>query len=220
MDWKQVGVLARDAFREGVNGWIGKASVSGGVVNGPVLELRPGCLRSTIQVESFVFAAMTRGGVSAAVAGAVAKTLGAAWQNWAAGYQLRATAFPALAAVPGPAAGPTPGTPVALRQGTSAGEVSLSRAVLSQRLLGALRGQAQSAGGSMEQAMDDLAQWVDGSFQEWKGLAMVNGLSAQGSVPTFAPPYVPVGPVIQGSVTAGGAVFAGPRFGRIVPPTR
>ena len=160
--------------------------------------------------------AMTRGAVNAGVARVLAMTLSAAWQDWAAGFQLRAAAFPTLAAVPGPVAPPTMGVPVPLRQGSSMGETSLSRVSLSGRLSAALRGHAGSEAASMEKAMDGLAQWVEGSFQDWKGLAVLSGLAGQGSVPTFAPPYVPVGPVIQGNVTAGGAVFAGPRFGRIV----
>ena len=38
----------------------------------------------------------------------------------------------------------------------------------------------------------------------------------RGPVPTFAPPYVPVGPVISGDNLSMGSVFAGPRFGKIV----
>ncbi|MBL8173967.1 MAG: hypothetical protein JNK48_04815 [Bryobacterales bacterium] len=220
MNWTKIAELAREAFREGVNAWIGKAGIAGGVVNGPVLELRPGALNSPIQVNNLVFAAMTRNGVSPLISKALANTLGGAWHEWAAGFHLRATAFPALAAVPAPAAGPTPGVPVPLRQGASSGESSLSRTMLSSRLAAALQGQTQGVTGNMPQSMDDLAQWVDGSYQDWKSLAMLSGLAGQGNVPTFAPPYVPVGPVIQGNVMAGGTVFAGPRFGRIVPPTR
>lgn len=216
MDWNQIAALAREAFRQGVNAWIGNARISGGVVNGPMVELRPGSLASTESLENSVLQAMTRGAVHAGIARVLATTLSAAWQDWAAGFQLRAAAFPTLAAVPGPVAPPTMGVPVPLRQGSSTGEASLSRVSLSGRLSAALRGHAGREAASMEKAMDGLAQWVEGSFQDWKGLAVLSGLAGQGSVPTFAPPYVPVGPVIQGNVTAGGAVFAGPRFGRIV----
>ncbi len=216
MDWNQIAALAREAFREGVNAWIGNALIAGGVVNGPVLELRPGSLRSTLSLETILLQAMTRDRVNAVIARTLAKTLGAAWQDWAAGFQLRAAAFPTLAAVPGPVAPPTMGIPVPLRQGSSTGETSLRSAMLSSRLKGALQRHAQSAPGNMEKAVDELAQWVDASFQDWKGLVALSSLAGQGSVPAYAPPYVPVGAVNQGTVTSGGAVFAGPRFGRIV----
>lgn len=216
MDWKQIAGLAREAFRDGVNAWIGNAILSGGMVNGPVLELRPGSLRSTLSLEIILVQALTRDRVNAAIARALAKTLSAAWEDWAAGFQLRAAAFPTLAAVPGPVAPPTMGIPVPLRQGSSTGETSLRSAMLSSRLTGALQRHAQSAPGNMQQAVDELAQWVDGSFQDWKGLVALSSLSGQGMVPGYAPPYVPVGAVSQGKVTSGGAVFAGPRFGRIV----
>jgi hypothetical protein len=65
--------------------------------------------------------------------------------------------------------------------------------------------------------MKGLANWIESSFQEWKGLVTLVGLTGTGPVPTFAPPYVPVGPVVMGDTRSAGPVFAGPRFGKVVP---
>jgi hypothetical protein len=72
------------------------------------------------------------------------------------------------------------------------------------------------AEGTLDQPINSLATWVEGSFNEWKSLATLIGLMGRGPVPTFAPPYVPVGPVIAGDNLSMGSVFAGPRFGKIV----
>jgi hypothetical protein len=38
----------------------------------------------------------------------------------------------------------------------------------------------------------------------------------KGPIPSFAPPYVPVGPVVMGdNISAPGHVIAGPRFGKM-----
>jgi hypothetical protein len=64
--------------------------------------------------------------------------------------------------------------------------------------------------------MTSLANWVEDSFNEWKNLVTLVGLTGRGPVPTFAPPYVPVGPVISGDNISVGFLFAGPRFGKVV----
>ena len=45
----------------------------------------------------------------------------------------------------------------------------------------------------------------------------ITGLMGKGPVPTYAPPYVPVGPVAMGdNISAPGRLFSGPRFGKLV----
>ena len=89
--------------------------------------------------------------------------------------------------------------------------------LLASRLRSALRMYpTRVAEGTLDQAINSLATWVEGSFNEWKRLATLAGLMGRGPVPTFAPPYVPVGPVIAGDNLSMGSVFAGPRFGKIV----
>ena len=70
-------------------------------------------------------------------------------------------------------------------------------------------------GSSPDEALKALATWIETSFVEWKNMAVLTGVLGKGPVPTFAPPYVPVGPVVHGEIQSAGAVFAGPRFGRI-----
>jgi hypothetical protein len=126
-------------------------------------------------------------------------------------------AYPSFAAFPGPHAPPTPAAGAfPLSQGTSVGEVSLKAPILAGKLASAVRMQTRTVEGSPDQALKSLADWVDGSFNDWKRLAKLVGIMGKGAVPTFAPPYVPVGPVIRGDNLSTGPVFAGPRFGKVV----
>lgn len=211
MDWHGISTVAREAFRASVNDWIGKARIQNGKINGPMFRLDPGGLTSLANMEAGLLPALTAARLPLPVAQALSKTLVAAWNDWTRGYQVVApSAFPTFAAVPGPHAPPTPSIPIPLQAGSSAGEASLNSAILFGKLIAALRPYTGQAPGSMDQGMKGLADWVDSSFQDWKRTVVISGMIGQGSVPTFAPPYVPVGPVIQGFITPGGPVYCRP----------
>jgi hypothetical protein len=218
LDWNSIAKLTQEAFRDAVNEWIGKARVQGGLVNGPSAVLTPGSLVSDANIESAIVQKLIASQVPPDISQVLAKELAAAWKEWAAGFRLQLPkAYPSFAAFPGPVAPPTPTAlgSVPLSQGSSAGEASLTAAILANRLLSALRVQAMKIGGSLDQAVKSLAAWIDSSFSQWKGQAKLVGLMGQGSAPTFAPPYVPVAPVVKGQNLSAGPVFAGPRFGLV-----
>jgi len=219
VDWNSIARAVQEAFRTAVNEWIGKARIQGGRVQGASAVLTPGSLVSETNVELRMNQALVASKVPNGIAGALAKVLGGAWHEWAVGFQIQLPmAYPTFVAVPGPFAPPTPaaGAP-SLSQGSSPGESSLKAQVLLNRLTSALRPHLKAAGGSPDNALKTLAHWVDGSFSEWKSTVRLTGLIGKGPVPTFAPPYVPVGPVLAGDNMSTGPLFAGPRFGKIVP---
>lgn len=219
MDWNTVATLSQEAFREAVNEWIGRARVRGGRVQATDAVLTPGSLTSDIHLEEAVVQRLIRARVPDAVGRSVAHVLAAAWNGWAAGFQLRLPgAYPTFAAVPAPFAKPTPAadTRVSLAQGSSPGEMALRAPMLTSALVTSVKPHARTMGsGSPEPAMARLATWVETSFQAWKGAVRIGGLTGEGPVPTFAPPYVPVGPVIMGETRSTGPVFVGPRFGKL-----
>jgi hypothetical protein len=216
MDWTSVGVLSREAFRDAVNDWIAKARIKGGQVKGPDAALTPGSLTSDARIESAIQQKLAAARVPAEVARTLARELAGAWDGWAGGFQIHVpNAYPKFAAFPGPKAPPTPAPPIALAQGTSGGDGLLKSAALAGKLVTALRGQAATIRGSPDAAMKTLAEWIDTSFRDWKAQAKLVGVAGRGSVPTFAPPYVPVGPVVMGDNMSTGPVFAGPRFGKV-----
>ncbi len=219
MDWNSIAKLSQEAFRVGVNEWLGRARIQGGKVSGPSAILTSGSLVSDTNVEMRVLHILMGSQVPWEISAAVAKVLAGAWNDWAAGFQIQLPrAYPSFAAFPGPFAPPTPaaGAPP-VSQGSSLGEASLKAPLLTNKLGAALRMyQTKIPGGAPEQAIKTLANWVEGSFNEWKNLATLTGLMGRGPVPTFAPPYVPVGPVIAGDNISSGSLFAGPRFGKVV----
>jgi hypothetical protein len=219
MDWVAISKTTRAAFGQSVNDWIIASYVEGGWVRGPNAELTPGSLKSSVDVEQRLMHALASARVPGPVAQAISRELGSAWRAWADGFQLSmAGAYPKLAAVPGPAAPPTPASSAfPLARGTSAGEYRLSAATLSPRLATALRASAGRDIGGLDSAIVELSSWVEDSFREWKLTAQVVGVMGKGPVPSFAPPYVPVGPVVMGdNLSNPGSVIAGPRFGRLV----
>ena len=219
MDWSSAATLSQEAFREAVNEWIGKARVQGGRVQATDAILTPGSLTSDLKLDDAIFQRLARARLPDAVAHSLAATLAGAWNEWAAGFQIRVPgAYPSFAAVPAPFARATPAVDkkVALRQGNSPGEMALRTTVLAPRLISSLAPHARTTrSGSPDEAMTGLARWVEASFQEWKAAVTIGGLSGKGPVPTYAPPYVPVGPVVMGDNTSVGPLFVGPRFGKL-----
>ena len=216
MDWAAITKSARAAFGQGVNDWIVASYVKGGWVRGPNAELTPGTLKSNVEIEPRMVQALTAAQVPAAVAQALARELAGAWREWADGFHISLPgAYPKLAAVPGPMAPPTPSsTAYPIARGMSAGEYRLTAATLAPRILSALRMHAGRDLAGAEKPVQALSAWVEASFREWKLSAQMVGVMGKGPIPTFAPPYVPVGPVVMGdNISTPGHTIAGPRFG-------
>jgi hypothetical protein len=214
MNWDAILKAARESFRDGVNEWIGKATIQGGKIQGPVAEIPKAGLTSPIQFEPNIVKALSAAGASPAVARGLAKELWSAWKAWADGYTaVMSGAFPTFAAVPGPVAPPTPAIPFPVARGTSTGEVRLKKGLLSQSLK---RAASTPGTAAPEKAIDSLAEWVDSSFSDWKTLAVFSGIMGEGRSAGYAPPYVPVGPVTIGSLRTAGGLISGPRFGKVV----
>jgi hypothetical protein len=54
-----------------------------------------------------------------------------------------------------------------------------------------------------------IAGSVAAYFPQWQLTTLVTNMLGHGPVPTFAPPYVPVGPVVGGSVIPTPGIFTG-----------
>jgi hypothetical protein len=97
--------------------------------------------------------------------------------------------YPSFAALPTPRAAPTPNVPfpvAALAGGDAPPHMTAS-------------GRASDPGArAVAQAVLDAI--TGGGFQMWARSTLVVNLIGHGPVPSFAPPYVPVGPVVGGTV--------------------
>lgn len=161
-------------------------SATGGRLNGPnlsdlILSKRPDRLNTTI-------------------AKAFADAVGEAWTAWAATVRFVGNPiYPAFAAFPGPMAPPMPNVPIPLmtlyQDGAGMMPVSLVPAIRSK--LGTIADEP----GAMD-AIQHFSEDLGARFGYWVATCMVMNVLGQGPIPTFAPPYVPVGPVVGGSIIA------------------
>lgn len=100
--------------------------------------------------------------------------------------------YPAFAAFPAPVAPPTPNIPVPLA------------AICGGRITAAwLKNEMMHSFGAPNEwsteLFESIATAVEECFALWVTSTMVTNVMGTGPIPTFAPPYVPVGPVVGGT---------------------
>jgi hypothetical protein len=123
---------------------------------------------------------------------AVANVIGTAWLTFTATVKVAGLPwYPSFAAFPGPVAPPTPNIPCPFAALTMVA-ASISASGLKPQLVG-IAGDPR-----FESLCDAIADAFEKSFTFWKVATMVTNVMGTGPVPTFAPPYVPVGPVVGG----------------------
>jgi hypothetical protein len=134
---------------------------------------------------------------------AVANVVGTAWLTYTASIKVPGLPwYPAFAAFPGPVVPPTPNIPcpvIALTQVAA----PLAPALLKTQMMGAL---ADPTAPFHDKLFEAIADGIDKCFKIWQASTLVQNVLGVGPVPTFAPPYVPVGPVVGGvgTMTPGG----------------
>lgn len=134
---------------------------------------------------------------------AIANAIGMGWLSYTATIKVPGLPwYPAFAAFPSPVAPPMPNVPVpvaALTQVT----VSVSKMTLKQQMIGLL-GDPMAL--HHQQLFDAIADAFEKCFQMWQVSTQVTNVLGTGPVPTFAPPFVPAGPVVggTGNMTPGG----------------
>jgi hypothetical protein len=127
---------------------------------------------------------------------AIANTIGTAWLTFTATVKIPGLPFyPAYAAVPSPMAPPTPNVPVPFATLTQV-PVSISMTVMKGQMIAAL---ADPRAPYHKELFESVSDAFEKCYNLWKVSCMVtNVLPTLAPVPTFAPPYVPVGPVVGG----------------------
>jgi hypothetical protein len=126
---------------------------------------------------------------------AVANTISNSWMTYTATIKVPALPwYPAFGAFPGPAAPPMPNVPCPIIQLTQV-PASLQPAVMKAQMVAALGDPHAPFAPELFEAICDA---FDKSFKLWQSSTMVTNVLGAGPVPTFAPPYVPVGPVVGG----------------------
>ena len=110
-----------------------------------------------------------------------------AFQRWCAVFTVPGLPlWPMFAAMPAPQAPPMPGIAMPLN--------AFVPAPLPLILVG--------ADAAEQEALNEAATALRTMFDVWKATRMVSRLLGTGTVPSYAPPYVPVGPVMHGTAFA------------------
>jgi hypothetical protein len=136
---------------------------------------------------------------------AVANVIGTAWQTFTATVKVPGLPwYPAFAAFPGPMAPPMPNVPVPFAALTQV-PASISVAALKGQMVAQL---GDPMAPFHAQLFESIADAFDKCYNTWKVSTQVTNVLGTGPIPTFAPPYVPVGPVVggMGTMTPGGLV--------------
>jgi hypothetical protein len=135
----------------------------------------------------------------------VANVIGTAWLSFTATVKVPGLPwYPAFAAFPGPVAPPMPNVPVPFAALTQV-PASISVAALKGQMIGQL---GDPTAPFHKELFESIADAFDKCYTTWKVSTMVTNVLGTGPIPTFAPPYVPVGPVVGGvaNMTPGGLV--------------
>ena len=129
----------------------------------------------------------------------VASVIGTAWQSFTATIKVPGLPwYPAYVAFPGPMAPPTPNIPTPFAALTQV-PVSISAQMMKMQMIAQL-GDPQAP--FHKELFESICDAFEKSYNLWKVTCMVtNVIPSLAPVPTFAPPYVPVGPVVGGMAT-------------------
>lgn len=190
------------AYIEGISGaicdaidkWMKMTSVAGMLINGPVGLVLPGGVMGPTLLPFILSSAPVKTPQEVRYSQAIAIAISQGWQMWQLGL-MGMLMYPSFAAFPGPMAPPTPNVPLPLVALSSPGEAGLSASMLKTVMMSYLGDPtAQHA----QDLFDAIAKAFNTCFQTFKASTMVQNVMGTGPIPTFAPPFVPVGPVVAG----------------------
>jgi hypothetical protein len=166
-----------------------------GEINGSTLKIKQ------LKVGTFSTDALKKSLTGSGIPEDVAQAFVDSWVNvyktWATQYTASVpSAYPGFTAWPGPKAGPMPNVPFPLIAGGGASsKVTVSG--IENDLKGRLPA-ARKKAKEASKAIHIFAESFAGAFDAWLVFQQVRKVMGQGPVPAFAPPYVPVGPVVGG----------------------
>jgi hypothetical protein len=184
------------AICDAIDKWMKMTMISSALINGPVGVVLPGSFVGPPLMPLILATAPKSTPQEMKYSNAVASALGTLWQVWQTGL-MGTLMYPAFAAFPGPVAPPMPNIPLPLIAFSSPGESGLSPSTLKTTMDGNL---ADPTAQHASDLFDAIAKAFNTVFQVFKASTMVQSVLGMGPIPTFAPPFVPVGPVVMGTV--------------------
>lgn len=165
----------------------------------------PGCLKGP-SLESFIKMAPSAAammGNYATYRDAVAKGVAQCFKKWQDQVTVPGLPwYPAFAAFPGPMAPPMPNVPMPLITCVSS---QMTQIITPQPMASAMTDALPSSlkdadsAGLYQALFDAIATTMAAAFAMWLPTQQVMLVMGTGPIPTFAPPFVPVGPVVNGN---------------------
>lgn len=200
------------AVRFGLDQWRMQAKFKNISINAVSAIGTPGCLDGP-DLDILISRAptvVTMPGSLGILRDAVAEGVDACFENWQDNVTVPGLPwYPAFVAFPGPMAPPMPNVPCPLIALASSGMGKItSQALLKQAIVNALPAELKTT--RVENFISDISLRLSIYFLQWLASQMVTNVLGKGPVPTFAPPYVPVGPVVMGSVISAPGCLIGP----------
>jgi hypothetical protein len=199
-NWPAWGLALRKVAIGQVNRWLGAAEILTGWIQGCNAFSNAGSFRSSYPLAPMMDQELASNGVPSRLSKPLADALARAWADWSDSLFLPGLPFyPMFQAWPGPVTAVMSNLPMPLSACPAPGSVSLTPMQLAQRLQAAL-----PAGYSVPNAtqpLRDFASWFSGRFTAWQAGVVLQNVLGWGST-AYAPPYVPVSPVVNGTLRA------------------
>jgi len=174
--------------------WMSATTMVGVVINAVAGIAPPGCVVGPPLTPLILANGPKKTPQETKYTAVIATVFGTAWLSWASGLTGQLL-YPAFAAVPSPVAPPMPNIPVPLATFASPGEAMLAAPTMKGQMIALL---ADPTAPHAADLFDALTQGFTPVFTTFKVSTLVTNVLGTGPVPTFAPPFVPVGPVIGG----------------------
>jgi hypothetical protein len=125
---------------------------------------------------------------------AIGDGLAASWNEWQQSVRVPGLPwYPSFAAVPSRQAAPVPNVPTALSKLTWH-----PLTLTPDNLTLSIKKKLAKPGPASEELFTSVATGFSKAVAAWIASQVVTGVLGRGPVPTYSPPYVPVGPVVMG----------------------
>jgi len=183
------------AICAGIDKWMKTSTVASVIINGPVGILTPGGVQGAPLAPLILASAPMGTPQEMKYSNAIASAFGTLWQTWHLGLSGMLMYPPTFAVCPSPVHPPTPNIPLPLIALASPGEAGLSPNAASGMMMANL---GDPTALHAQDLFLSIAQAFSCVFLFFKGTTMVQNVLGTGPVPTYAPPFVPVGPVLAG----------------------
>lgn len=184
--------------------WRLQAKFSGLKIMGPCAIGKPGCLKGPkLDIKNAPMVATWSGPNDKKLRDAVHKGVSECFKKWQDKVMVPGLPwYPAFAAFPGPQAPPMPNVPTPLIACPSAmvAEITVPKKLYDAMLKNVPKSiKDEDHDKHYEAALNSIANVLAVAFLIWLASQQVMLVMGRGPIPTFAPPYVPVGPVVNGS---------------------